>query len=66
MAAGLRPMKSRRNALPSRVGEALRRHRVKLGVSQEPFASAIARGRKNLRLETLDRLAQAHKAGGMQ
>jgi transcriptional regulator with XRE-family HTH domain len=59
----------KRNSLPERIGAALRRRREALEVSQEEFAervgmhrtyySAIERGLKNVRLETLERICTA-------
>jgi transcriptional regulator with XRE-family HTH domain len=59
----------KRNSLPERIGAALRRRREELEISQEDFAelvgmhrtyySAIERGLKNIRLETLERLCGA-------
>lgn len=59
----------KRNSLPERIGAALRRRREALEISQEAFAeavdmhrtyySAIERGRKNMRLETLERICAA-------
>jgi transcriptional regulator with XRE-family HTH domain len=58
-----------RNSLPERIGAALRRRREAQEISQEDFAervgmhrtyySAIERGRKNMRLETLERICTA-------
>jgi transcriptional regulator with XRE-family HTH domain len=58
-----------RNSLPERIGAALRRRREAHEISQEDFAervgmhrtyySAIERGRKNMRLETLERICTA-------
>lgn len=62
----------KRAPLPARIGAALRRRREELGISQENFAelvamhrtyySAIERGLKNIRIETLERVCQALKA----
>ncbi len=59
----------KRNALPARIGAALRRRREAQKISQEDFAelvemhrtyySAIERGLKNIRLETLERICVA-------
>lgn len=59
----------KRNSLPERIGVALRRRREAQKVSQEDFAelvgmhrtyySAIERGLKNIRLETLERICTA-------
>ena len=59
----------KRNSLPERIGAALRRRREAQEISQEAFAeavgmhrtyySAIERGRKNMRLETLERICVA-------
>lgn len=59
----------KRNSLPERIGTALRRRREAQKISQEDFAeavgmhrtyySAIERGRKNMRLETLERICGA-------
>jgi transcriptional regulator with XRE-family HTH domain len=59
----------KRNSLPERIGAALRRRREAQEISQEDFAelvgmhrtyySAIERGRKNMRLETLERICTA-------
>jgi transcriptional regulator with XRE-family HTH domain len=59
----------KRNSLPERIGAALRRRREAQEISQEDFAelvgmhrtyySAIERGLKNIRLETLERLCTA-------
>ena len=59
----------KRNSLPERIGAALRRRREAQEISQEDFAelvgmhrtyySAIERGLKNVRLETLERLCIA-------
>lgn len=59
----------KRNSLPERIGAALRRRREAQEISQEDFAelvgmhrtyySAIERGLKNIRLETLERLCIA-------
>jgi transcriptional regulator with XRE-family HTH domain len=59
----------KRNSLPVRIGAALRRRREAQEISQEDFAelvgmhrtyySAIERGLKNVRLETLERLCLA-------
>lgn len=59
----------KRNSLPARIGAALRRRREAQEISQEDFAelvgmhrtyySAIERGLKNIRLETLERLCTA-------
>jgi transcriptional regulator with XRE-family HTH domain len=59
----------KRNSLPERIGAALRRRREAQKISQEDFAelvgmhrtyySAIERGLKNIRLETLERLCTA-------
>ena len=59
----------KRNSLPVRIGAALRRRREAQEISQEDFAelvgmhrtyySAIERGLKNVRLETLERLCVA-------
>ncbi|HEX2244427.1 MAG TPA: helix-turn-helix transcriptional regulator [Gammaproteobacteria bacterium] len=59
----------KRNSLPERIGAALRRRREAQEISQEAFAelvgmhrtyySAIERGRKNMRLETLERICTA-------
>lgn len=61
----------KRPPLPARIGLALRQRREELGISQEDFAemvamhrtyySAIERGRKNLRVETLERICRALK-----
>ena len=61
----------KRVPLPARIGLALRKRREALGISQEDFAeqvemhrtyySAIERGRKNVRIETLERVCQALK-----
>jgi len=61
----------RRLPLPVRIGAALRSRREALEISQENFAelvamhrtyySAIERGRKNIRIETLERLCAALK-----
>lgn len=61
----------RRATLPKRIGTALRSRRVALDISQEDFAervgmhrtyySAIERGRKNMRVETLEKLCAALK-----
>ena len=62
----------KRNSLPERIGAALRRRREAQKVSQEDFAelvgmhrtyySAIERGLKNIRLETLERICLALRA----
>jgi transcriptional regulator with XRE-family HTH domain len=62
----------KRNSLPERIGAALRRRREDLEISQEDFAelvgmhrtyySAIERGLKNIRLETLERICIALRA----
>lgn len=62
----------KRLSLPERIGAALRSRREALEISQENFAelvemhrtyySAIERGRKNIRIETLERLCTALKA----
>jgi transcriptional regulator with XRE-family HTH domain len=59
----------KRNSLPERIGAALRRRREAQEISQEAFAeavgmhrtyySAIERGRKNMRLETLEKICTA-------
>jgi transcriptional regulator with XRE-family HTH domain len=59
----------KRNPLPQRIGAALRRRREAQEISQEDFAelvgmhrtyySAIERGLKNIRLETLERMCTA-------
>lgn len=59
----------KRNSVPQRVGAALRRRREAQDISQEDFAesvgmhrtyySAIERGLKNIRLETLERICTA-------
>ena len=59
----------KRNSLPERIGAALRRRREAQEISQEDFAelvdmhrtyySAIERGKKNMRLETLERICTA-------
>lgn len=59
----------KRNSLPVRIGAALRRRREAQEISQEAFAelvgmhrtyySAIERGLKNIRLETLERICTA-------
>jgi transcriptional regulator with XRE-family HTH domain len=59
----------RRNSLQERIGAALRRRREAQEISQEDFAelvgmhrtyySAIERGRKNMRIETLERICTA-------
>ena len=59
----------KRIPLQKRIGNALRTRREALDISQESFAeqvgmhrtyySAIERGRKNLRVETLERLCAA-------
>lgn len=59
----------KRNSLPERIGAALRRRREAQEISQEDFAelvgmhrtyySAIERGLKNIRLETLERICTA-------
>jgi transcriptional regulator with XRE-family HTH domain len=59
----------KRNTLPQRIGAALRRRREAQEISQEDFAelvgmhrtyySAIERGLKNIRLETLERICAA-------
>lgn len=59
----------KRNSFPQRVGAALRRRREAQEISQEDFAervgmhrtyySAIERGLKNIRLETLERICNA-------
>lgn len=59
----------KRDPLPQRIGAALRRRREAQEISQEDFAervgmhrtyySAIERGRKNMRLETLERICTA-------
>jgi len=59
----------KRNSLPERIGAALRRRREAQDISQEDFAelvgmhrtyySAIERGLKNIRLETLERICTA-------
>jgi transcriptional regulator with XRE-family HTH domain len=59
----------KRNSLPQRIGAALRRRREAQEISQEDFAelvgmhrtyySAIERGLKNVRLETLERICIA-------
>jgi transcriptional regulator with XRE-family HTH domain len=59
----------KRNSLPERIGAALRRRREAQEISQEAFAeavgmhrtyySAIERGRKNMRLETLEKICAA-------
>jgi transcriptional regulator with XRE-family HTH domain len=59
----------KRPPLPERIGAALRSRREALEISQENFAemvemhrtyySAIERGRKNIRIETLERLCAA-------
>jgi len=59
----------KRDSFPERVGTALRRRREAQEISQEAFAelvgmhrtyySAIERGRKNIRLETLERICTA-------
>jgi len=61
----------KRPPLPERIGAALRSRREALEISQENFAemvemhrtyySAIERGRKNIRIETLERLCTALK-----
>ena len=61
----------KRPPLPERVGNALRRRREALELSQETFAehvqmhrtyySSIERGLKNLRIETLERICVALK-----
>jgi transcriptional regulator with XRE-family HTH domain len=62
----------KRNSLQERIGAALRSRREKLDISQEDFAelvgmhrtyySAIERGLKNVRLETLGRICVALRA----
>ena len=62
----------KRARIQKRVGVALRARREALGISQEKFAelvqmhrtyySAIERGLKNLKIETLERLCLAMKA----
>jgi transcriptional regulator with XRE-family HTH domain len=59
----------KRTPLQQRVGQVLRRRREAIGVSQEDFAeligmhrtyySAIERGLKNVRIETLERICNA-------
>ncbi|MDY0068045.1 MAG: helix-turn-helix transcriptional regulator [Steroidobacteraceae bacterium] len=59
----------KRQPLPQRIGQVLRRRREAIGVSQEDFAeligmhrtyySAIERGLKNVRIETLERICGA-------
>lgn len=59
----------KRNPLPQRLGAALRRRREAQEISQEEFAeqvgmhrtyySAIERGLKNIRIETLERICNA-------
>lgn len=61
----------KRAPLPARIGAALRTRREALDISQESFAeavemhrtyySAIERGLKNIRIETLERICQALK-----
>lgn len=61
----------KRNPLPQRTGQELRKRREALGISQETFAkllkmhrtyySSIERGVKNLRVETLQRVCSALK-----
>lgn len=55
-------------SLPKRIGDALRKRREALGVSQEAFADSIGmhrayygaleRGEKNLQLSTLERVCE--------
>lgn len=59
----------KRSSLPQRLGAALRRRREAKNISQEDFAeqvgmhrtyySAIERGLKNIRIETLERICNA-------